>query len=114
MGFDAAWAQAATALYDTMGVDATITRPSPYDIPIATRVIWLTPNTVTLPEADFARREPLRVMEMKRADVPTLPRGSRIAAAERAGGPVLEWQVDRLDLADPDHLRVLVTPVEPV
>lgn len=90
------------------GVSATVTRPA--SDAITTTLIWMTP--VTLPSAageDFSRREPARVAAIPRADVPTFPMGTTIAAAEYDGGPVVTFQFDGHDSqADPEHWRVRV------
>ena len=46
---------------------------------------------------DFQRREPRRVLAVKRADVVTLPRGTVITAPEKLGGADKTWRVDGLE-----------------
>src|SRR5688572_24736493 len=85
--------------FDAHGVPATVTRPFPDDgTPIVTRGIWVTPGlsrpfTEAFP-SDFAlqRREPERVMALSRAEVPAVPRGTRIDAPEQLGGVVKAWR----------------------
>jgi hypothetical protein len=60
--------------------------------------------------SDLQRREPRRVFSVCRSDVPTLPRGSRIDAAERSGDVVQAWRVDEPAGADADHVRAIVIP----
>jgi hypothetical protein len=96
------------------GVAVTITRPHPDSTPIETKGIWLTPlHDEEVPATrDYARREPSRVLAIPRAACDTLPRNTFIDAAEAvAGATSRRWQVDKVDRADPDHLRVAVLPV---
>lgn len=94
------------------GVAATVTRPVPENTPIATTAIW-----VGLPVAnaqpygtDFRAREPRRRLDLVRSAVPTLPRGTTIAAPEIQGGAVKTWRVDGYadDQDDPQVWRALV------
>jgi hypothetical protein len=93
------------------GVDVTVTRPAPDDTAIATRGIWLTTETVDVPAGEFSRREPRRVMALRRANVPTVPRGTLIEAPEKSGDAVTVWRVDGIDRLEADHVRVIVLPV---
>lgn len=95
------------------GVDVTVTRPVPDDEPIEARGIWLTPTTEGLPiGSELTRREPRRVLALRRADVPTVPRGTLIVAPEKAGDEdTLEWRVDGFEHYEADHVRVIVVPV---
>jgi hypothetical protein len=96
-------------LLEAFGVPATVTRPAPDDDPIDTVGIWLLPHNMDEPIASgFTRREPIRVLAVCKDVVPTLPRGTRIEAPERAGGDVLRWVVDATDFDDADHTRALV------
>jgi len=94
----------------TFGVPATVTPLN--GAPIATTGIWLTPVAEDMPAAgDFQRHEMHRVIALKRAVVPSLQRGSTIAAAEREGGTIMTWRVDAVSFLDPDHLRAVMTPM---
>jgi hypothetical protein len=92
------------------GLPATVTRPAPDDAPIATTGFW----TLALEESqpfgtDLRRREPRQVFVLPRSTVPTLPRGTRIAASDLEGGAVKQWMVDGLDRAvDIDHWRAIL------
>jgi hypothetical protein len=92
------------------GVDATVTRPSPDETPIATRAVWSTPLEEAQPfGADFRKREPRRVMVLPRSDVPTMPTGTVIAAAEAPGGAVKTWRFESHDSpAQSDYWRIVV------
>lgn len=92
------------------GVAATVTRPTPDDTPISTRGIWLRPADDPQPYGtDLRRRDPRRVIALPRADVPTLPRGTLVEAAEITGGAALTWRVDGFDqVAEVDHWRAIV------
>lgn len=96
------------------GVPATVTRPFPDETPIETRGIWLTPGlsrpfTEPYPGgAQLQRREPERVIALQRSEVPTVPRGTRIDAAERIGGAVVAWRVDTVEHVDAGQHRVFV------
>lgn len=98
-----------TVCQDAFGQPATVTRPAPDDTPIATSVVWIPPQTQDVPgRADFQRREPIRVLSVSRADVPTMPKGTRIQAAEDDGAAVRTWRVDGTERVDVDHVRVIV------
>lgn len=97
--------------FEAHGVAATVTRPAPNNIPIATRVIWVTPVTVGVPsDMDFQRNEPLRIIALKRSDVPTVPKGTLIDAPPKAGDASQLWRVDAFDREEADHKRVIVIP----
>ncbi len=107
-------------LFDAFGVPATVTLPggsggglpllfSNGEASIDTSVIWLTPITEDMPSGgDFQRREPHRVLALRRDEVTTIPRGTVIEAAEVLGGAVQTWRVDGLERQEPDHHRVIV------
>ena len=93
------------------GLPATVTRPAPDDVPIATRVIWLTTETTGQPASgDFRRQDPRRIAVLMKAEVPTVPLATRIEAAERPGIPVGRWQVDGYVDMRADQHRVVVIP----
>jgi hypothetical protein len=99
------------AALSAFGVPATVTRPAPDNTPLATTGIWLSPVLIDVPPgSDLQRREMRRVFSVTRAVVPTLPRGTRIDAAERSGDVVQAWRVDEPAGADADHLRAIVIP----
>jgi hypothetical protein len=102
-----AWALQVT--FDVAGVPATVTLSGGQ--PIVTAAIWLEPILIDAPISnDLQRRDVRRVVALRKADVPTAPRGTRIDGAERVGGPVLSWRVDESEAADPVHMRVIVVP----
>lgn len=98
------------------GVPVVVTRPAPDDIPIETTGIWFTPGLARpflngMPEGlDLQRRDRHRVIGLKVADVPTVPRGTRIEAVERFGDATTAWRVDGTEYADANHRRVVVVP----
>lgn len=93
--------------FSAHGVPATVT---PVDeAEIATRVIWVTPLSELEPAGgEFTRREPIRILAVRRSDVPRLPRGSRVVAPETSGDSDQVWRVDGTDRIEADHHRVLV------
>lgn len=94
------------------GVPATFTRPAPDNTPIVAEGIWVTPVTEAIPgNVEFSRREPIRIMAVPRALVPTVPRGTTIVAPEVAGGVNKTWRVDATERVDVDRVRVVVVPV---
>src|SRR3990167_3916030 len=95
--------------FATHGVAATVTRPAPDDAPITTTVIWLVPVADQAPGgAEMGRMDHRRVLAVRRDEVPTVPRGTRISAAELPDGTVLDWIVDGTDRVEPGHVIVLV------
>lgn len=96
-----------TAL-EAFGVAATVTRPSPDNTPINTSGVWTIPAAAApAMGGDLRRREPIHVMAIPRADVPTFPRGTTVSAPERQGGDAKTWKFDGFESeADPDHWRV--------
>lgn len=97
--------------FDTLGVDATVTRPLPDDAPITTRVIWTTPTPEDAPLGnDFQRRESRRGLALRRDVVPTVPLKTVIVAAEPEGGTPKRWRVDGFERIDTATIRVLVVP----
>ena len=97
---------------DAFGVAATVTRPYPDDTPIETTVAWVGPGPRQVPAgAEWSREEMLKVLGLSRLEVPTVPNGTRIVAAERLGEAAKTWQVDGLVSLDPDETRVSVVEV---
>lgn len=102
--------------FNAHGVPATVTRPMPDETPIVTRGIWMTPGlsrpfTEAYPgDFNLQRREPERVIVLRRAEVPSLPRGTRIDAPEQSGGAIKAWRVDGIEHVDVAQYRALVVP----
>lgn len=113
MDLDAAWAVGVGVMFATMGVPAVVTRPAPDDTPISTRVIWETPLTGDEPTGStFSRREPARMVSLLRSEVPTVPKKTRIVAAELTGGTERTWSVERDVDVLADVVRVLIVPLQ--
>lgn len=96
-------------IFSAFGVPATVTRPDPNDTPVATTIVWgswLTEDA--LGGSQVQRREPKRVLSVRLDQVPTLPRGSVIEAAEVAGGTSKRWRVDGLERLETDLGRYVV------
>lgn len=100
------------------GVPATVTRPAPDTTPIATSVIWVSPG-LSRPFAEaypldhrLQRRQAERMLVILLEDVLTVPKGTRVDAPERSGGPVRPWVVDDTEYIDADHVRAVVVPGE--
>lgn len=93
------------------GVSAVVTRPAPDATPITTTVVWHPTQTEDVPVGnEFARREPRRVLAVRRDEVPTMPRGTLVVCAEESGGASETWRVDALDRYESDLIRVVVVP----
>lgn len=98
-------------IFSAFGVPATVTRPAPDDTPIETTVIWSPPDTVESPGgAVFQRADQRRVLTVRRDEVPTVPRGTQVVAAERDGDDIQHWRVDGPMRADADLIQVIVVP----
>jgi hypothetical protein len=92
---------------DAFGAPAVVCVPG--GTTVSTRAMWLPPRIDQVPTgAAFQRTEALRVLVLPIADLPQVPRGTRITAAEIAGGPARAWIVDGRDADDVDHVRVVV------
>ena len=101
------------AALSAFALPAVVTLPDGGD-PISTQCIWLGYQTEeSQVSTEFRRAEARRVLVLPRADVPQVPRGTVITAAEYDGGPVLEWRSDSVDSFQVDHYRVYVVPHEP-
>lgn len=98
------------SFFTAFAVAVTVTRPAPDNTPIATSGIWLTPLAETFPHGtDFQRRDPRRVMALRRSAVPTLPRGTVVSAPEVLSGANKTWRVDGFEQsADAEHWRAVV------
>jgi len=101
------------------GVPATVTvyllctdDAPPAALVVETTAVWITPAEDGQPfGADFTRREPRLVLAIPRtATLDTVPRGTRIEAAEELGGDIRTWRVDGLERTEPGLIRVLVVP----
>lgn len=98
--------------FSAHGIAMTVTRPLPDNTPIVTRGIWLTPLTEDGPVGtDLARREPRRVVALRRADVSAVPRGTLILAPEKSGDADRTWKVEGPERLEADHGRYLVVQV---
>lgn len=96
-------------MVDAFGLPVVVTRPAPDDTPIETNGIWVAPVTDSVPfGTDFQRRDVRRVIAISRADVPALPHGSKLVAAEQLGDTPRTWKVDGVERLEPDHIRVVV------
>ena len=92
-----------------LSVPATVTPPN--SSAITTTGVWSVPTLPDTPAAAaFNRGEIRRVMALKRADVPTVPRGTLISAPEKPGGTASTWRVDGIELVEADHRKVIVIP----
>lgn len=90
------------------GVPATVT---PFGgSPVSTQLIWMVePATDGQPYGtDIRRSDPRRLAAISKADVPTLARGTVIAAPEVEGEADKTWVVDGFDRALADQWRVFV------
>ena len=107
--------------FSVYGVPATVT-PVNGDATDA-MVIWLPPlqEDLAYSSQELQRREPRRILAVRTAEVPSLPRGSRIVAAEYGSSAARTWKVDGVVKAgetggrerfDPLQLRVIVVPGE--
>ncbi len=107
-------------LFDPFGVTATVTRPAPDSDPITTRVVWLAPDQIVNPiglddqrfQPNFQRRDPVLIMALRRDEVPTVPRGTRIVAPPLNGHDDELWMVDGTLAEDREHVKVAVLKLE--
>lgn len=94
-------------LFATFGVPATVTLPA--ETAIETTVVWPPPSTLEMPApGEFSRREPQRVMALRRDEVPRVPRGTIILAPEQLGAEEQRWRVEGPDQVEVDLVRVFV------
>lgn len=95
--------------FDAHGVAATVTPVG--GAPIITTGIWLDSLFEDPPLGkDYNRREPRRVLALRRDVISDLPRGSLIVAPETIGGTVRNWHVDSIEATRSDHIRAVVIP----
>jgi len=102
---------------EVTGLLVTVTRwtsDSGFAAPVTTFAQWLSPLEEGRPiGVDFARSGARKVLAIqKTADIPALPKGSTVIAAELDGGPLLNWRVDGYESAiEPDLIRVVLLPL---
>jgi hypothetical protein len=95
--------------FQAHGVPATVMPPG--EDPIVTRVIWPTTGLDAVPSRlDLRRSVPRRIAALPRADVPQVPRGTLILAADYGSAVIQRWQVDGVEAIEPEHVRVIVIP----
>jgi hypothetical protein len=110
--------------FEAFGVDAVLESdpPGAFD-PIATRGIWLSPETEDYPGgADLRRRERSYVLAVPLADVhhgdiilaPLPPFAADLVNPPPAPGAMLRWKVDGFAGLESDHtrIRLVLAPVE--
>jgi len=99
-------------ILEAFGLPAIVTRPAPDDTPIETTGVWVAFTDDEAPTGLAIRRNELRrILVLPRSDVPTVPHGTTIAAAEVQGGEVFDWRADGTDRVDEDSIRVIVVRV---
>lgn len=97
-------------IFAALGVEATVTVPG--GDPVETTVIWLSPMTEEIPMGlDVHKVESVKVMELRKDQVPTAPNDTRIEAPEVAGGEIKTWRVDATVQEDRECRRVVVMEV---
>jgi len=91
--------------FDTFGVAVTIRPESGPDIP--TVGIWVTPPTFGFPGGGgrLQKKEPLKIMAIKAADVASCQRSARIIAPDGPGGPEAIFRIDGTSEIFTDHTR---------
>lgn len=100
-----------SAFFTVFGLPATVTLPDA--APISTTALWLPPTSVAeltgvlVPQGQF-----LAVCDLKKTEVPTLPRGTLITGACLATGASATWCVDRILYEDAEVLRAVVLKLE--
>lgn len=107
-------------LFDAFGVDAVVTWPESGSEPIATTVVWLGPDQVLNPiglddqrfQPNFQRRDPLLILALRRDEVSSVPRGTRIVAPALNGDIDETWMVDGTVAEDAQHVKVAVVKVD--
>lgn len=93
--------------FEAHGLDVVVELPD--RAPINTRAIWMTPSPELMPPGtEFQRREAIRVIALRREDVPRLPAGTPILAPEKSGGRIRAWVVDGHDRQEAHHNRAIV------
>lgn len=112
MSFDALMEFALLVQFDCTGLPIAVTRPAPDDTPVTTTGVWIQrPLDESRPYGkDFQQGGPRKVLGIIRTtELPTVPRGTVIFAAELEGGTVKTWRVDGYEAAvEPDLMRVIL------
>lgn len=100
-------------IFRALGVSATVTPPG--ESAIDTTIIWLTSamengsGMVDMPgAAEFHRIERMHVLEMRKDEVPTAPRGTQVVAPEIKGGEDQTRIVESTVREDAECRRVIV------
>lgn len=93
--------------FECLGVTAVVEPPDAEAI--TTSGIWVSPAMEDMPVgADLKRRELRRVLALKRADVPAVPRGTIVTVAEPGQAVATRFRVDGFELFDAEHVRVVL------
>jgi hypothetical protein len=107
-----------TVALAAFGLEATVTRPVPDDLPVATTVIWLPPvrrrrsDEVYEYGVELEHRQAERaVLSVPKADLTTCPLGTLIVAPPALGLPEQVWRVEEHEREHHDEWRVVVVPV---
>jgi hypothetical protein len=91
------------------GLPATVTVPG--EASVDATVVWSAPVAIETPGGmEFQRTEMRRVLSLPIDDLPLVPNGTVIVAAERLGDVAATWRVDGTAYKDADHTRVFVVP----
>ena len=89
------------------GLPATVTVEG--EAPVETTAFWLPDVNQDVPaDAQFQRREPVKVLVLRKNEVPRVPIGTVVAMAEILGAAVEAWTVDGFERGYPDEHRVIV------
>lgn len=95
--------------FDVHGVTAIVALPG--EVPVTTTGIWTSALIEDPPIGrNYNRREPRRVMALRRDVFTEVPRGTSVSASERPGGASRDWKVDGLESTEQDHFRVILIP----
>ena len=93
--------------FEAFGIPATVTPPG--SDAIEATGFWVSPLTEDMPAGlDLTRRELRRVLALRRSEVPSVPRGTYIDAADIGSDTATRWRVDGFERVEADHLRVIV------
>lgn len=96
--------------FSVHGVTVTVTTPDA-ERSITTLAIWMTTDTQHAPmDAPFPRRDPRRVLALKRSEIAEVPIGTEIEAPARGGDPARTWIVQAYVAQFHDHAQVVVIP----
>jgi len=95
--------------FDAHGAAATVTTPG--GAPVTGTAILLESLEEDAPTGrEYMRREPRRVMALRRDAFEELPRGTVIVAPETIGGTLRSWQLDSIDATLAYYYRLIVIP----